>query len=144
MPCWSTNNTRTCVEIQILRHPLRFMWTFCDKDITKTDGRSHASDEAKVPSTESSPRFHFSMWSAGVLRARQLQTTCMCHCTATADQHCNLNTMHMSVLRVLGGLIIDNKNIYMLRLIIKSSLKLKLLSAGPWKSMKWSSHKKCW
>lgn len=28
--------------------------------------------------------------------------------------------------------------------IIKSSLKIKPLSAGPWKSMKWSSHKKCW
>lgn len=57
----------------------------------------------------------------------------MCHCTATADQHCTLNIMSVSVWSVFGGLIIDNKYIYMPSLIIKSSLKLKPLSAGPWK-----------
>lgn len=68
----------------------------------------------------------------------------MCHCSATAGPALYFEYYERSVWSVFGGLIIDNKYIYMPSLIIKSSLKLKPLSAGPWKSMKWSSHKKCW
>lgn len=91
---------------KMLGHPLRFMWIFRDKNITKTDRHSHASDEAKVPSTEPSSRFHFSMWSSAGPRAGHVSLLRHSRPALYFEYY------ERSVWSVFGGLIIDNKYIY--------------------------------